>query len=442
MEYKKEILDLKVEVMLQRIDRLCNIYTIVYTSNCKQNHLLDIIKKEYLRMYNKLKDRKEFDKYKQIEDIVIKQVSKLELELQEYIYDNVQRYQQVIKNSIQNVKKSENYENFHNMEEEMNKIESLKDLLKLYRPYINEVGEEEIQHRISELKFNILFRKQVEELIYQSEGNESNLVQYDSQTEKAIFERLLEEKINLVKQNCTDSMIENDELFKMPTEQILSNSNLLERLIIIDMRSNPYEYINLLKAKIFNAHLCNIANNPYEESVYLTERQLEELGFFDYQDPLSTNRVNYSLLNALLKSVITDENISIVDCGKIYKKFGFKCNPILVNTGQQCIKMIYEDVKNSKKFISFLLNEEDKKSEQEEKLKEGEYCEIDFCGLKYYFYDDKYSEDLFSEIINKRKIEAKPISTKKNRKMFLKSQEGHTEDEVNDKKRKVKKEVI
>lgn len=159
MEYKKEILDLKVEVMLQRIDRLCNIYTIVYTSNCKQNHLLDIIKKEYLRMYNKLKDRKEFDKYKQIEDIVIKQVSKLELELQEYIYDNVQRYQQVIKNSIQNVKKSENYENFHNMEEEMNKIESLKDLLKLYRPYINEVGEEEIQRRISELKFNILFRK-------------------------------------------------------------------------------------------------------------------------------------------------------------------------------------------------------------------------------------------------------------------------------------------
>ena len=52
---------------------------------------------------------------------------------------------------------------------------------------------------------------------------------------------------------------------------------MLERLIIMDMKKNPYNYMNLLKANVFNAHLCNIGNNPFEEEIYLTADQLEAI---------------------------------------------------------------------------------------------------------------------------------------------------------------------
>lgn len=195
MERKNEILALKAKVMLQRIDKLCNIYIIILQkSDCKEINSLEIIKKQYLRMYNELIEKGEYEKYKEIEDIVIKKISKIELKLDEYIYNTIQNYKEIITNNMQRIRKSQNYENFQNMGEELNNVEILKELLKLYSPYISKSEEKKIQYEIGQLKFDVLFRKQVEELIYQNGSISDNLTQYSSEAEKEIFKKLLEKK--------------------------------------------------------------------------------------------------------------------------------------------------------------------------------------------------------------------------------------------------------
>lgn len=45
-----------------------------------------------------------------------------------------------------------------------------------------------------------------------------------------------------------EDSLSKDNIFATPVDQILNNKKLLERLIIIDMKRNPYNYIELVKA--------------------------------------------------------------------------------------------------------------------------------------------------------------------------------------------------
>lgn len=150
---------------------------------------------------------------------------------------------------------------------------------------------------------------------------------------------------------------------------------------------------------------------------------------------LKTNRVNYSLLEALLKNIITDENISIIDCENLYRKFGFECKPILVNIGQQCVKMILNEVKGSQEYIN-ILNESEKKEENIEE----QYCKIDFEGLVYEFEnEDTDIENLFNEVVSKRNIRLSPSMQRK--KFFSRRKETtKKEDTIQDRKEKIKTE--
>lgn len=454
MEHINQILDLKVKVMLQKIDKLCNIYTmLLQKTNSKENNSLEIIKKQYLKMYNEIIERKEYEKYKDVEDIIIKEISKQELRLDEYIYNTFQNYQEIISKEIKEIRKSGNYINFHNMDEELKKVETLTEVLKLYNSYTSKNAENEIKYEISKLKFDILYRKQVEELIYKNGSEINNLAQYSNEGEKTIFKTLLKEKVNSlllefinaykdiimpIEINKLRHSIKEQKKYDLIIEQLLSNRELLEGLIIIDMKKNPYNYINLLKAKVFNAHLCNIGNNPFERKDYLTFRQLMNLGYKgSYESYVYLNRrgemvnkVNYSILEAILKSLITDENISFIECRNLYNKFGFECRPILVNIGQQCVKMIFNDVKNSKEVQE--ISQELKENKRDLK---GQYCKIDFEGLVYEFTKDKkYSEDLFNQIFNKKKEEIKLTLQKPNKKFLPKrnkEEEKNLEQEKN-----------
>lgn len=454
MEHINQILDLKVKVMLQKIDKLCNIYTmLLQKTNSKENNSLEIIKKQYLKMYNEIIERKEYEKYKDVEDIIIKEISKQELRLDEYIYNTFQNYQEIISKEIKEIRKSGNYINFYNMDKELKKVETLTEVLKLYNSYTSKNAENEIKYEISKLKFDILYRKQVEELIYKNGSEINNLAQYSNEGEKTIFKTLLKEKVNSlllefinaykdiimpIEINKLRHSIKEKKKYDLIIEQLLSNRELLEGLIIIDMKKNPYNYINLLKAKVFNAHLCNIGNNPFERKDYLTFRQLLNLGYKgSYESYVYLNRrgemvnkVNYSILEAILKSLITDENISFIECRNLYNKFGFECRPILVNIGQQCVKMIFNDVKNSKEVQE--ISQELKENKRDLK---GQYCKIDFEGLVYEFTKDKkYSEDLFNQIFNKKKEEIKLTLQKPNKKFLPKrnkEEEKNLEQEKN-----------
>lgn len=142
-------------------------------------------------MYNELITRREYEKYREIEDIVIKEISKVELKLDEYVFSNRKDFQKIITKNKEEIYNSENYIFFQNVEELLNKLEILNQLFKRYSSYMSRKKEEEFQHQITCLKFEILYRKQVEELIYQN-GN-TNIGQYiNSEEEKAIFKKYWE----------------------------------------------------------------------------------------------------------------------------------------------------------------------------------------------------------------------------------------------------------
>lgn len=442
----RELLDLKFKVMIKKIDKLYLICNILFGSlETREIKALEKIKEQYSLMCKKLIELEEYEKYKEVEDIIIKEIAKVELNIDKYIYNTVQRYEEIIKSNIDIIYQSENYQNFSDLEQEIQHIETLKQILTLYSPYISKNEVEILYNDISILKFNVLWRSQVEHLIYGSIQKSSTLMQYDSQEERKCFIEQLEKKIKSLTILEVES-IENDEILRAEPATILKDNNLLERLIIIDMKKNPYNYINLVKAKVFNAHLCNIANNPFEQEVYLTEEELHRLGYWKYsmfkvrkeeKVTLKANKVNYSLLRAILKGVITDENISIIECENLYKKFGFECGPILVNDGQKCVKMIYNIVKRSKEYEKII--------GESKKRKEKKYCKIDFEGLIYDFDDDLVgqildnlheNENTIKDLLNQRKLKIKE------RKGYLKKQEVPNQEDIQIKKERVKKEGI
>ena len=447
----RELLDLKVKVMIQKIDKLYLICNMLFTnSEAREVKSLEVIKEQYFQMYNKLIETRQYEKYREVEDIIIKEIAKIELNIDQYIYNTVQSYEEIIKSNIDIIYQSKNYQSFSNLEQERQHIETLKQVLKLYSPYISKNEIERLYNDISMLKFNVLWRSQVEHLIYGSIQKSSTLMQYDSQEERKYFIEQLEEKMKSLTILEVES-IENDEILRVNPATILKDNNLLERLIIIDMKKNPYNYINLVKAKVFNAHLCNIANNPFEQEVYLTEEELHRLGYWKYgmfkfrkeeKVTLKANKVNYSLLRAILKGVITDENISIIECENLYKKFGFKCRPIITNDGQKCVEIIYNRVKGTKEY--------EKTIKESKKGKEGRYCKIDFEGLVYDFNDDLIGqiidnvheyENNIRDLLYQRKV--KTNSKIKKRKFYDKKQEIPNEEEnQQNRKEKVKEEGI
>ena len=435
-ETTRELLELKAKVMIKKIDNLYLICNMLFTnSENRQVNSLEIIKEQYLQMYNKIIETGQYEKYKYVEDIIFKEVSKIELSIDQYIYGTVQSCGKMIKENIDFIYKSKNYQDFSNLEQIIQQVETLKQVFKLYSPYLNKNEMDRLYNDINILKFNVLWRSQVEQIIYGNIQKNSLIIKCDSQEERNSFIKQLEEKMKALTSLEVES-IENDEVLRVNPDTILKDNNLLERLIIIDMKKNPLNYINLVKSKIFNAHLCNIADNPFEQEVYLTEKQLSQLGFWRYHGKIGikTNKGNYSLLRAMLKGVITDKNISIVECENLYKKFGFKCRPIVVSDGQRCIKMIYDSVKESKEYEEII-----KESKKAKKCKNGEYCKIDLLGLKYNFdglYDD---ENYIEDLLNQRKVN---INTKRKRKfnVLKQKQKIYTKEEVlQAKKEKIKK---
>lgn len=87
------------------------------------------------------------------------------------------------------------------------------------------------------------------------------------------------------------------------------------------------------------------------------------------------------MLVTLLRNVITDEDVSIIECDNLYKRFGFKCNPIMFGIGQECVKAIFEQVKYTKEYFEI----SDSVTIKNKRKLEIPYCKLDIKGLLYYY---------------------------------------------------------
>ena len=417
----KELIELRYKVMMQRINKLYLIYNMLLKNSENEITQLEIIKKQYSKMYNQVIGTEQYEKYVDVEDIIVKKIAIIELKIEQYVYNSIKNSKEIIENIINGIYESNNFQYFNGVDKEIENIETLKEIIKLFSPYINNEDIKSVEERLIKLKFDVLWRKQVELLIYENGGNYSALTQYDSLNEKESFKNFLNEKINSLKDKSEENQFLADiQLLENQVESVLKDSRLIEKLIIMDMKENSYNYINLLKAKIFNAHLCNIGNNPYDNETYITNTQLEEMGYrnlINNSDGLKASKVNYSLLKAVLK-YITSENIDILECSKIYRKFGFECKPILLNIGQEIVKMIWDETKESKEYEKIM--EKFEKDNKVEKDNEEQYLAIFFEGLTYEYDNDNRKDNLYEIISSKRNIQEKGEISIKN---FLKSNE-------------------
>lgn len=158
-----ELIELKFKVMIQKIDNLYLICNMIFkNSENRENNFLEVVKEKYIQMYNKIMHTKQYEQYKGIEDIVIKEIAKVELSIDQYIYNTNQRCEEIIKINLEKIYQSSNYQNFNNLEQEIQNIRILNEILKLYRPYISKNKEEKLQEEITKVKFDLLYRKQVE----------------------------------------------------------------------------------------------------------------------------------------------------------------------------------------------------------------------------------------------------------------------------------------
>ena len=424
VEDTKELISIRFARLEKRINKLyltCEALHQISASRKTGFIKLKQLKESLYKEYDNIIKTAKYDEYPKLENDIISELAQIECNVEEYVYDTRKYAEEIIVRKIKKIYNSSNYKDFQNIDTEIKNVEAIEELLNYYSSYLETDLKKELKIQVITLKFNLFYRKQVELLIYGNEKNECVFVEDNlSKQEKEWFEFLLKQKIKNLKNRYSNPQNNNnklDILFEVPINQILYDRVLLERLIITDMRYNAYDYINLLKAKIFNAHLCNIANNPFEPEIYITKEQLNlYYGWGYYSLGLRANKVNYSMLVALLKNIITDENVSIIECDNLYRRFGFKCNPIMFNIGQECIKAIFEQVKWTKEYfeISYSVTIRNKR-----KL-EIPYCKMNIKGLRYYFNNTDLNEEkgIYKDIDNAILLVREEIQ--KNRNAFLK----------------------
>ena len=333
---KKNLIELKHKVLQQRISETQDTLNLMdkLISCDKDIKSMEIISQQYEKMYQAILQSEEYDKYEEVENTIIAQISKIESKLDRMIYQLSLQYPKY----FEAIEQSENYKNFHGLDIELEKLHSLKELFTKCKPYHSQEQQKDLQEKLMDLKFNVLVRRQIEQMVYENHSTKSWLAQYED-TELRYFISRVKKMIMSVKDGHDEILFAYDvrEIIK---DNILTN-HLIFKLLEQDIDENPQKYMALLDAPIFNPHLCNIANDPFGKRKITTR-----IGGIDIPDVSSTSHVNLSLLIGVLKHVIGNENTTIIECNNIYNRFGFECRPIVVTEGQEIIRKLYEKVKH------------------------------------------------------------------------------------------------
>lgn len=252
---KKNLIELKHKVLQDRITETQDTLKLMdKLIPCdKDIKSMEIIIEQYEKMYQAMLQSGEYEKYEEVENTIIAQISKIEARLDRNIYRISSQYEKY----IQSIKESENYKNFHNLDIEIEKINSLKFFLERCKPYHSQTQQNDLKEKITELRFNVLIRRQVEQMVYEPQSTESRLNQYENEEQEYFISRVKEMIMNV-----DDSVLFGDDVQQIIKDNILTN-HLLFKVLEKDIAINPQKYIGLLQAPIFNPHLCNIASNSH-----------------------------------------------------------------------------------------------------------------------------------------------------------------------------------
>ena len=333
----KELVELKYGVLQKRItdtqDTLELMNKLIPCSNDIKS--MEIISQQYEKMYQAIIQSGEYEKYEEVENIIVAQFSKIEAKLDRMIYRLSSQYPKY----FESIEQSENYKNFHGLDIELEKLYALKELLIKCRIFHSQEQQNNLKEKVLDLRFRVLVRRQVEQMIYESHSTKSWLSSRRAE-EVFYFTPRIREMVKRIKD------VKSDILYSYGSRAIIDDSILINHLIFKlleqEIEENPQKYIGLLQAPIFNPHLCNIANDSFGKKDIVVNVGGGDMKFFS-----RPSNVNLSLLIGVLKGIINEENTTIIECNNIYKRFGFECRPIVVNEGQEIIRQLFEKVKHT-----------------------------------------------------------------------------------------------
>ena len=400
---KEKITSCKVNLLLRReLEKSLREDDKQRNPNFKE--LLEEIVSELQKIYD---SSKTVELEQKIYNIDISNSSQIEKLLQEIITENDKKqestktYELLLDGLFERIRNSVNYKEAHGVDRELEKIDLLKELLQEYAQYVDDEERGKVRKLISTFKFELLLRRQLEQMVYENGGIDSQFLRYDNEEERKTFEEFFDKLMNkIVMEDSTLKSLyfsylariaENEhrtETVKLDGEESFSSKIMGDNILINhivykvlekEIEKDPNQFIGLLQAPIFNPHMCNIANDPYPSYIPYTEKRMGNEGFRIFckenENYLNRKKVNLSLLKSVM-DIISDNNTTIMECDNIFKRFGFECRPITINEGQELVRLVFDKVRYS-------VGQKPKPIDTSRT--KGQWCKLEFIGLNYDF---------------------------------------------------------
>lgn len=273
-----EVINFNYKTLNNRIDTVRRILKLLSTNvDCKsETKSLLIIKEQYKKMYMAIIKSGEYQKYSKAEEIIIGELAKIELNLEHIVYKTAKAYESIFNKILARVKENLQFNGPEILYTKIIEIESTKELLNLYLPYINKQARCNLKGKIASLKFNLLLRKTLKELMGK------NQKEYEP-----CFAELIEE-------------------ITIEVQRIYENTktNAIEQKIYDIETSNKEQIVKLFHDFISRDDMDNEANKIYETLLVKFLKKIRNCPNFRKDNELNSQLKKIEMVEKILEEYV------------------------------------------------------------------------------------------------------------------------------------------
>lgn len=238
--------------------------------NCKnETASLLIIKRQYEKMYIAIMRNEEYQKYQQVENIIIDELKKIELNLKNIVYKTAGNYERIFDKILTRINAKIQYNEIEKLYKKIDEMESTKKLLILYSPYISNQARCKLKEKIASLKFNLLLRKTLKEFM------KNNQIKYEQ-----CFTEFIEEIVIEVQEIYND--VKTNDLEQKVYDIEISNEAAIEKLFIDFINKDDiYNKTNKIYETLLENFLQRIRSSQNFRNINKINSQIEKINMIE-----------------------------------------------------------------------------------------------------------------------------------------------------------------
>lgn len=162
--YTLEQVQLKYQTMKKRISTLRNAFGVISDTEMGETakNKLDELEIQYDRMYEEILRQGNYASYEEVEKSIIYYLARIEGKLEEYVYHRKDELEPEMTYYIKKIPDFRCFQDFKDMDRILKMISGLEELLRQYSGYCTKEQFQDLQTKISDVKFDCLLRAQVE----------------------------------------------------------------------------------------------------------------------------------------------------------------------------------------------------------------------------------------------------------------------------------------